>query len=888
MFPLVQSSILLALLLPCSVEASWAPLQPQPKIEFQLLWQLEQDGFDVKMDLVKTDGLQVAINYTDPENYYLLTFAEKEVALKKIESGLVLHLTKSPFSKAGKILLRKRGGRIELFQGHERRLRHFDSTFRGGKIGFAGDLKSTFRSRPRMQQVGKIFFADDFMRGEGEAAEWKILSGTWNVRTIRNPLRSANAFKYVGRADDQEARALAGYWFWDNYRVEVSMAASGTDACGLLFAWQDENNFLKLSWTGNKGSKKGKLKLLQISSGKERTLLSWGLGYDREQWNRLAAVLDGERVRIEVDGNVVGQATLKNSRGGKAGLFTSSKAKTFFDDVVVQSIEEVRSDFSGMNSGRWQLHGGEWNARGGVCRASAGTPSLALLGKDKWYGYHVSVRTKGSGTQGVVAYYLDAGNYYLLAAEGGKLQLVRVKDGVRSVLAYSSLKRYQSLGLSIDDGVLNGFADSLLVLQAVDTTFETGRAGILMEGGTAKFSDFRIDFFSKERRPLRPRHQVFLYELSMSAWASAEGDWIQAPKVEGKPEAWWHRVEMADNVDVRVPVPSFPGKDENGALVPSTLGVQLKSAHQQDSFELQLVSQPAIKLQLLRGGTVVAEHPLAKETAGSLRLRRAGRIILGYLNGKRVFTEHLKEPPAICQVGITAQGVAPEKARIRIFAPGVHAEWFERAPTDWVIGDGLWQVSNRWQCDPRWSFFSGKLLEDDNGVSIWSKRELPEDFSIECTIGQKMASERGSYVSYARDYNITLCADGEDLRSGYSFIFGGWMNKKTAIVRKSEVVAETNKPLINANQLHRKWYILRVTKRGSEFSYSVDGQPVLSFDDPQVLTGRRFAVWSHNNSLMVARVRVSAAGEPRQILPQGPFAPGYASFYHDEEKAERE
>ncbi|MDA1137424.1 MAG: hypothetical protein O3B01_02475 [Planctomycetota bacterium] len=884
----MNSSIQLAILLiPSFAYASWTPLQPQPKLDFQFPWQVGEDGFDIKLDLANTNGLQVAINYADPENYYLLTFGEKEVALKRIESGLVLNLTNGQLSGSGKVLLRKRGSRIELFQEDERRLQFYDSTFRGGKIGFSGDLKSIFKSRPRMQQVGKIFFADDFMRGEGEAGEWEILGGQWKVRTIRNPLRSANAFKYVGVAEEQEARALTGYWFWDNYRVEASMAASGTDACGLLFAWEDEDNFLKLSWTGNKGSKRGKLSLLHNSDGKERTLLTWGIGYDPEQWNRLAAELDGEWVRIEVDGNLVGETEIKHSRGGKAGVFTSSKEKTFFDDVGVQSIEDVRSDFSGIEQGRWQIFGGEWSARSGICRGSSDQPALAMLGENEWYGYRVDVEAKGSGTQGVVAYFQDPENYYLLAAGGGKVQLVRVKDSVKSVLAYAELKRYERLGLSIDDGVLNAFADSSMVLQAVDTTFETGKAGLLMQGGAARFSDFRIHFSSKERKPLRPRHQVFLYELSMSDWASAEGDWVQAPKVQGKPEVWWHRVDMAANVDVRVPVSGFPGKDGNGVVVPSTFGVQLTSAQQQDNFELLLVSQPAIKLQLLRDGAVVAEHPLGNEIAGSLRLRRAGRLLLGYLNGKQIFTERLKDTPGICQVGLSALGFAPEKDRIQIYAEGVNAEWFETAPTDWVIGDGEWQVSNRWQCDPRWSFFSGKMLEDDKGVAIWSKRELPEDFSIECTIGQKMANERGSYLNYARDYNISLCTDGEDLRSGYSFIFGGWMNKRTAIVRKSEVVAETDKSIINVNLLHRKWYILKITKRGSEFSYSVDGQPVLSFNDPQVLKGKRFAIWSHDNSLMVARVRISAIGEPQNALPRGPVATGYVSFYQDEEKAER-
>ena len=182
-------------------------------------------------------------------------------------------------------------------------------------------------------------------------------------------------------------------------------------------------------------------------------------------------------------------------------------------------------------------------------------------------------------------------------------------------------------------------------------------------------------------------------------------------------------------------------------------------------------------------------------------------------------------------------------------------ENFKSAPTLWRHGGGIWEVSNKWECDPRWSFFSGR---SDKLAALWSKFPIEGDFSIEYYVGNKMQRERGAKYEYAQDMNLTVCADGEDLTSGYSFLFGGFGNTKSCIFRKSEEWAVNDRMVIDRPQLHRKWYHIKVSRRGNELSMEVDGRPVFSKTDDKPLGDGRFAIWTWNNGIMIGRVRVAA------------------------------
>jgi hypothetical protein len=116
----------------------------------------------------------------------------------------------------------------------------------------------------------------------------------------------------------------------------------------------------------------------------------------------------------------------------------------------------------------------------------------------------------------------------------------------------------------------------------------------------------------------------------------------------------------------------------------------------------------------------------------------------------------------------------------------------------------------------------------------------------------------GSRYNYVRDFNVTIAADGRDLSSGYSFLFGGWGNKKTAITRQGKIVAQKGRD-IPTGGIHRRWFYVKVTKRGNTLTYSIDGEPVLTYTDPQPLDGTRLAIWTYDCGIMVSRVRINAS-----------------------------
>ncbi|MFW5798952.1 MAG: hypothetical protein ACOCXX_04780, partial [Planctomycetota bacterium] len=143
----------------------------------------------------------------------------------------------------------------------------------------------------------------------------------------------------------------------------------------------------------------------------------------------------------------------------------------------------------------------------------------------------------------------------------------------------------------------------------------------------------------------------------------------------------------------------------------------------------------------------------------------------------------------------------------------------------------------------------------------------------------------GDYNNYIRDFNVTLCADGKDLSSGYTFSLGslidGKRNAGSRIIRRGSVIAENTtspwariaprKDSVATRSLHRQWFhvqarMIRLETGGVRLELWVDGHKVCEATDDDPLPGKRVAIWTCNCGIMVARVRVSST-EPGQMEP---------------------
>lgn len=202
---------------------------------------------------------------------------------------------------------------------------------------------------------------------------------------------------------------------------------------------------------------------------------------------------------------------------------------------------------------------------------------------------------------------------------------------------------------------------------------------------------------------------------------------------------------------------------------------------------------------------------------------------------------------------------------------------FAAAPTDWTPAGGTWAVSSRFACDPSWSFFGGH----SRGLAIiWNKRAFAGDQVVEAYVSFKHGLPWNSrdWSYRPADLCLTLCGDGRDPDSGYSFIYGGDEGSRTLICRGDRVLAETREPQYlppsynderpNAEDFHRRWWRLQAALTGDRLAFYVDGDEALTVTDPQPLRGGRIALWTVHNGMMVARVRVAYQQELRTVEPE--------------------
>ncbi|MEI6500376.1 MAG: hypothetical protein WCP21_05035, partial [Armatimonadota bacterium] len=207
---------------------------------------------------------------------------------------------------------------------------------------------------------------------------------------------------------------------------------------------------------------------------------------------------------------------------------------------------------------------------------------------------------------------------------------------------------------------------------------------------------------------------------------------------------------------------------------------------------------------------------------------------------------------------------------------------FSSAPTDWVVRSGQWNAVNRWTCSPQWSWYGGYA---PTGVAaMWNKRQFMGDVTVEFYFGFKMRLNRDPTYLHPNDINVTICGDGTNLDSGYSFIIGGDENRWTRIMRGDKVIAETRNPIglwpIYENgqpstyEWHRKWWSVRVRKSGPKLQVYLDENLVLEGTDPNPLPGGRVGMWVLNNDMITPRVKIYCEKEktPRDPMPISPSA----------------
>jgi len=195
------------------------------------------------------------------------------------------------------------------------------------------------RGKPRIQKVAPIHFTDDFARAGEGAALWDTVSGRFAVNASTTPQSAQSPFQFWGRAAGRGVAVAANsYWFWDDYRVDVSAKSTRLPAAwGLVFYYVDPDNYHALRWS-QPAHDPGRIELIRRRAGKESVLATREHWMRPDQWYRLVAVTCGARVQAFLGGVRVLEATDPSLAGGRVGLLVEDASNVYFDDVAVGSV----------------------------------------------------------------------------------------------------------------------------------------------------------------------------------------------------------------------------------------------------------------------------------------------------------------------------------------------------------------------------------------------------------------------------------------------------------------------------------------------------------------------------------------------------------------------
>ena len=497
--------------------------------------------------------------------------------------------------------------------------------------------------------------------------------------------------------------------------------------------------------------------------------------------------------------------------------------------------------------------------------ASDDDQALIAAGYDFWTDYRLAcaVQTRTVGAFGLAFACLGPADYHLFrwlsgdrAGDGvGCWQLVRVRGGLETVLAeraggYFANDLY-AMSVAIEGdrpGAVRavGAVDGRTVVEASDDAIVPGRLGLW--AGAPGYVCFDDVVAGEPQRPAArgSANRVQRRDPVMRAWADPAYAWQYA----GVGQRWWHKADFHGDVDVIAhPVDGLAAELAIAAVRRDELSGYI--------FHL---SQDRTHTTLRRGERKVAEKPVAGPAPKAVTLRRQGPRVEVELDGKPWMA--FRDPEPLGGWAVRVRGVLVRD--VALACANAVEYYFNRAPTEWHVMAGHWEVMNRWVCDPRWSFFGGR---SEGVLAVWSKRRLEGTCSLDAWVGVMMFERSGSYENM-RDVGLTLCGDGRNLASGYAVIAGAEANRKTALFRNGRCVLTTRDPAAllagrssSRDQLrskHRGWMHLKLARERDRVRFYVWGRLVLDYRDPEPLGDGHAALWSLDNGLFVGKARLAA------------------------------
>jgi hypothetical protein len=694
-------------------------------------------------------------------------------------------------------------------------------------------------------------------------------------------------------------------------------------AVRLVLDWEDGSTYTALTLTT------AQLAIASVKHGKHTLYGKLALASQPQAAVTFTVLRRGDWLGVVVDGKLLFRGQVPRVLGSQAGVIAEKGWSV--DDAQIQRLEPVvfADNFmrTAEESGGWTLVRGQWGLKSAwdadpkgnsnrfsniiysqnpfawVGRAAQGS-ALCMAGKAFWedYTFSTAVYPSAHGASGMLVNLQSPTEGLLIRwssalerTTGDKLEAILLKEGTATVLAtdrggFIPRQWYRMTVVSGLQGV-QVLIDGRTRLTLPDVTPWRGGVGLYAEGADGViFDDVAVYgrtlkkdlIFETQLAQVNDRFEVD--KNGMQEWSAPRSDWAAAPAA---PSYFAYRRDVYGDHWVSLAAKPVSGTGGQFCLTLNGDGTSPISGYR------ALVQVPADGQQttyaLYRESTLLATktgEPLTPNVDYTFRF---------WHHGDRLWLEQDGEPVIAASQGRALAGQRPAYRAEGCFALSREAlvlgrnildYTFSDAPVDW-LEEGTWMQTVRWACAPHWSFFAGWSRGD---AALWHKQAFQGDHTFEAFIGLKMEypRERDIYDNRYRDFGITICGDGHEVRTGYTGIYGapaedGIPNSRTVLMRNGTIVATTELKVPGRGAAHREWFDLALRKTGDTVEFWVEGKLALTYTDPQPLTGGAPAVWTNDNGISLARARIHFAAtptlrtEPRIVLDD-PWYPEWANI----------
>jgi hypothetical protein len=191
-----------------------------------------------------------------------------------------------------------------------------------------------------------LSFSDDFSDGNYDG--WSLADqGTlqtpmsWSAST-NVMVQSSNTYT---SSTGTELPTLGTYAYlidglsWTDYKTTLTIKSADDDAIGLMFRYQDQDNYYRFSWDKQRAYRR----LVKCVNGQFTLLAEDSVTYVTNQTYDLEVIANDDSLKVSIDSSEIFSVTDSSFSSGSIALYCWGNVGAYFDDISVTPISSLVS-----------------------------------------------------------------------------------------------------------------------------------------------------------------------------------------------------------------------------------------------------------------------------------------------------------------------------------------------------------------------------------------------------------------------------------------------------------------------------------------------------------------------------------------------------------------